>query len=104
MRKLVPNLMDKTKYVLHYRDLQQYLDLGLKTKKVCRVLRFMEYPLLKQYFNTQRRTAANNAFEKDLFKLMNNSVFGKTIGKIRKRSDVRTVQLRKSSYYSVSLG
>lgn len=76
--KLVPNLMDKTKYVVHYRNLKYYVSQGLILRGVHRILSFDQGPWLRPYiqFNTSKRKEAVNSFEKDLFKLMNNAVFG----------------------------
>ena len=77
VNKLVPNLMPKHKYVLHYRNLQLYTSLGLKISKVHRVLEFNQEPWMAPYImmNTELRKQASSEFEKDFFKLMNNSVF-----------------------------
>ena len=93
VEKLIPNLRDKKKYVLHYKNLIQCLQQGMKLKKIHRGIRFVESEWMKPYIemNTQLRTKAKNNFEKDFYKLMNNSVFGKTMENIRNRVDVKLV-------------
>ena len=96
VEKLVPNLRNKRNYVIHIRALNQVLQHGLKLVKIHRTIEFVQSPWLKAYidFNTRLRTAATNDFEKDFFKLMNNTVFGKTMENIRKHRNIKLVTTR----------
>ena len=93
VEKLVPNLRDKKNYVIHIQALNQVLQHGLRIDRIHQVIEFDQSPWLKTYidFNTQLRTAGTNDFEKDFFKLMNNSVFGKTMENIRKHRNIKLV-------------
>ena len=102
--KLVPNLLHKTKYVCHYRLLQFYLRHGLQLTAVHRIIEFQQTQFMKPYImkNTELRTKATDASEKNYFKLMNNSCFGKTMENPHKRKDVRLVTRENAAIKLVS--
>ena len=86
--------MNKNNYVIHYRKLQQCLELGIKLKKIHKILKFKQKYWMKPYidFNTQKRKEATNGADKNHFKLLNNAVYGKTMENIRKRIKVKIVK------------
>ncbi|GFR18932.1 uncharacterized protein TNCT_24541 [Trichonephila clavata] len=89
-RKLTPCFYTKYNYVVHYLNLKFYLEKGLVLQKIHNVLRFRQEPWLKPYvsFNNNKRQSTKHAFEKDLFKLMNNAWFGKSLQNPRKRLQI----------------
>ena len=103
-KKLVCNLYNKKKYEVHVNTLNQALNHGLKLKKIHRAIEFNQKAWLKPYIdmNTELRKLARNDFEKDLFKLVNNLVFGRTMENIRKHRDIKLVTRDKKTSKLVS--
>ena len=103
-KKLECNLYDKKSYVVHIRSLKHALNHELILKKVHRVIQFNQEAWLKPAIdmNTELRKRAKNDFEKDFFKLMNNSVFRKTMANVRKHSDIKLVKTDKRGNQPVS--
>ena len=95
---------NKKKYVVHIKSLKHALNHGLKLKKVHKIIEFNQKAWPKPYINmnTELRKLAKDHFEKDLFKLMNNAVFGKTMENIRKHKDIKLVTIDKKRNKLVS--
>ena len=91
--KLITSFEDKKEYVIHISALKQALNHGLKLRKVHRVVSFIQKSWMRSYItkNTKLRNEAKNEFEKGFYKLMNNSVFGKTMENIRKHRGIKLV-------------
>ena len=87
-RKLLMTQTDRYNYRVHYSILKFYLEMGMKIRKVHRIIQFNQKPFLKPYidYNSRKRAQAQNAFQKDYFKLKNNALFGKTMEDVRKRT------------------
>ena len=99
VEKLICHFKPRKNYVIHYQTLKQCLELGMKLTAVHRGISFHQSSWMEPYIrkNTELRKCAANSFEKDFFKLMNNSVFGKTIENIRKRQNIFLIDNRKQA-------
>ena len=99
VEKLICHFKHRKNYVVHYRNLRQYLEMGMRITAVHRGISFKQSSWMEPYIrkNTELRKTAANSFEKDFFKLMNNSVFGKTIENIRKRQNIFLIDNRKKA-------
>jgi hypothetical protein len=88
--KLMTTFRAKKQYVLHYRNLQLYIKLGMKLGKMHRGIKFQQGPIMKGYidFNSDKRALSTNSFDSNFYKLLSNSLFGKTIERPEKRSRV----------------
>lgn len=97
IEKLVGHFHPRKNYIVHYQNLQYYLSKGLKLTKIHRVLTFDQSPFLKEFimFNTRRRMCAKTNFEKDFYKLINNSAFGRSCMNKRNRVNVKIVKTKK---------
>lgn len=100
IKKLITSLSDKKNYVLNYRILKLYLSLGVELMKVNQCVEYTQEKFMEPYImlNTKLRTDAKNDFEKDFFKLMNNSCFGKTMENVRNRIDFRLISTEKEAW------
>ena len=111
--KLIPNLNDKERYVLHHENLKLYTRLGLRIIKIHKGITFEESNFMEEYIqlNTDLRTKGTTDFEKDFYKLINNAVFGKTMENVRNRINVKLVTnekalnklVKKSNYKRVNI-
>ena len=103
VEKLVPNLYYKMKYVIHIKALAQAIEHRLMLEHIHRVIEFKQSAWMKEYidFNNRLRAVATNDFEKDFFKLMNNSVYGKTMENISRHRNIKLVNNREDSLKSM---
>ena len=103
-KKLVCAIEDEEKYVIHIRALKQVLNNELMLKEVHRVIQFNQEVWLKPYIdmNSKLRKEAKNEFQKDFFKLMNNSVIEKTMENVRKHGDIKLVTTEEKTIKLVS--
>ena len=78
--------------------MQQRLELGMKIKKIHRLLKLKQSDWMRPYndFKTQKGMISNNEAGKNFFTLMNNAAYGKTIENLRKIIKIRVVKTVKT--------
>ncbi|XP_063223272.1 uncharacterized protein LOC134531497 [Bacillus rossius redtenbacheri] len=105
MSKLLLTLAPRTKYIVHATSLRHYVRYGAVIGQVHRVLRFAQAAWMRDYiaFNAERRAQAANPFEKSFFKLLSNSVYGKSLENTRKHKDIRIASRYDSIYGAAEL-
>ena len=92
--KLICDWSDKKNYLIHYRMLKFYIRHGMIVDKVHNIISFKQSRWLEKYisFNTQKRNKAKNDFEKDFYKLLNNTFYGKTMENVRNRLKIKYIK------------
>ena len=100
--KLVETLLDKNRYVCHYRNLKFHVNHGLRVRKLQRVIQFRQSKWLGDYIlkNTMRKQATND-FEKNFYKIMSKACFGKTMENLRNRREILFVNNEKQAEKSL---
>lgn len=100
VKKLMPNLYENSDYVIHYRNIKQCLNLGVNFENIHKDKNFNQSTWLKSYieYNTTQRKNATNAFDKDFYKLLNNSVYGKMLENVSVHVHIRLLNNKKNSW------
>ena len=95
-KKLLMSVSDKKDYVVHFKLLQFYLLMGMTISKIHSVISYTQKPIFKNYIvkNSILRQQAISEFAKDLYKLLNNSLFGKTMENVRGRKSFNLVNTK----------
>src|SRR6266566_830955 len=96
-KKLLMTCRNKKEYVVHFKMFKFYLQMGMRVTRIHAVVKFRQASIFKNYIdkNSAKRQAAKSDFEKDLYKLLNNALFGKTMENVRNRNDFSLVNTRK---------
>ena len=98
VKQLISNLGNKIEYIIPYKNLKYYLSLGVKLIKIHKILSFKQGNWLKKYvdFNTEKRQKSPDQLSKDLYELIINCIYGKSVKNIRKRINVKLINDKKT--------